>query len=98
MSICLNLIVILTFLVIMVYTTAIAFYGLFSLEWYTGNGINIDIPSGCTNLNSASIDGSYVTYCSSWQWSDLQGSKEKAMAGLEIACIILGISALFSGC
>eukprot|EP00121_Abeoforma_whisleri_P000921 Awhi_evm1s817 len=75
MGSCCNVFTIILFAVVVAYATVISFFGLFSLDWFVGDNGNIKlgIPSSCEIINTTSTTATYCT----WDWDDLEGSKEK---------------------
>eukprot|EP00123_Amoebidium_parasiticum_P009110 comp19251_c0_seq1/m.22038 comp19251_c0_seq1/g.22038 ORF comp19251_c0_seq1/g.22038 comp19251_c0_seq1/m.22038 type:complete len:182 (-) comp19251_c0_seq1:341-886(-) len=80
--------------VLFVFSTFAAIYGLVSLQWFTGNGFNIGIPSGCNSTTTADFAGSSYALCTSFSWSSLNGGAEKAMASMQLIAAFFGATCL----
>ncbi|KNC83826.1 hypothetical protein SARC_03933 [Sphaeroforma arctica JP610] len=84
-------------LVLTLYTTASAAYGVFSTSWWTGPGnYQIGIATNCAQTyNATVVDSNAVQFCTDFQWDAYAKMEETAMAGLLIVAAILGLICLF---
>ncbi|KNC82292.1 hypothetical protein SARC_05426 [Sphaeroforma arctica JP610] len=72
--------------VLTAYSVFAAFFGIFSTSWWTGpNNYEIGIATNCGNTDE--ING----FCTDFTWDAFANSTERAMAGLLIASVILGL-------
>eukprot|EP01134_Creolimax_fragrantissima_P007148 CFRG7148T1 len=79
--------------ILTIYSTFAAFFGVFSLTWWTGTR-DVGIASNCNSGSSVTVNGLDVAYCTDFSLDALANDTERAMAGLLMVAIILGILAL----